>query len=134
MSEERIITAAWEVEADPGTFIAKNGQYTNLVLNSYKGVEGLKPGEFITVKKDAEYGEAYTTKKEGQYGPFNIHSCTVWVGDQKATFVTFSDQEAEEFAGYDAGATIQISKEEFSYVDKKGTKRLKERLLFRGVQ
>lgn len=133
MKEVRVITPAWETEVDANDFVHTNGKYTNLVLNTYQGKAGIAPGQFITVNKHPEYGEPRTFQKQGQYGPYNMHSATVIVGDKEASFVTFSDEEAAAFTAFDVGSTIQISKEEFSYVDAKGTKRIKERLVFRAA-
>lgn len=135
MTEKEVIKEPFQEEIKAETLVHKNGQYTNIYLNDYKGHKGLRPGQFITVKKHDQFNEPRTLQKDGQYGPYNLHMCTVVVGDQDATFVTFQDREAESFtevAGLED--TIQISKQKYTYVDARGTERVKEELVFRKVE
>ena len=132
---EKIIESAWQTEIDAATKLHQNGQYTNLMLNEYKGVAGIAPGEFLTVRKDDQYAEPFANTKTGQYGEYTMYNTSVMVGDKKASFIMFNDEEAASFtAAGGVGDTIQISKEEFSYVDKKKNKRIKERLVFRPLE
>lgn len=132
---KEIIKEAWQTEINPKTLVKKNGNYTNIHLNSYKGSPGMNAGEFITVKKDDEYNGPFSQERDGQYGKYFMHSCKVIVDGEKATFVTFNDNEAQAFedvAGLED--TIQISKEKYTYVDGRGTERVKEELKFRKVE
>ena len=132
---QEIIKEAFLEKVNAEDYVHTNGQYTNLVLNTYKGTEGIKAGQYIQVKKHNEHNGPYTIEKQGQYGPYNMHMIKVLVNGNEASFVTFSDQEAkafEEVAGLED--TIEISKKKYTYVDARGTERVKEELVFRKVE
>jgi len=144
MADEEVIKPAWDNEKPAYEHLNVNGQYTNLTLNDYKGNPGIKPGEFISVKKHPNFAEPRAHEKEGQYGPYTMYTANVIAEDEngeehEASFVTFQDDEAEAFtnvAGVDE--PIQISKEKITYVTGKGTdyerERVRERLVFRKAE
>lgn len=141
MAQETVMKPAFQTHVDATTKIKTSGQYTNLIVKDYPKREevGLAPGEFLTVTKDPQYAEPYTKEKSFGSGDrawtSNMHMFTVFVGDQKASFISFSDAEAKEFteAG-GVGETIQIGCEEFNYVNKKGQKMIDTRLRFRRAE
>ena len=137
---EEIIKEAFQTERNAEDFVQQNGQYTNLILNDYKGQTGIKAGEYIRVQKHPQYNAAYTnerqaTGKDGKSFTYNMHQAKVMVGDKEASFVTFNDDEArafEDVAGLDD--TIEISKKKYTYVDGRGKEQVKEELVFRKVE
>lgn len=132
---QEIIKEPFQEKVNAEDYVHQNGQYTNLILNDYQGKQGIKPGEYLQVKKHNEYNGAYTTEKQGQYGPYNMHMMKVKVNGQEASFVSFNDHEAQQFedvAGLDDA--IEISKKKYTYVDGRGTERVKEEIVFRKVE
>lgn len=132
---QEIIKEAFQEKVNAEDYVHQNGQYTNLVLNDYKGHTGIKAGEYIQVTKHNEHNGAYTVEKEGQYGPYNMHMMKVLVNGNEASFVSFHDNEAKAFEDV-AGLEdpIEISKKKYTYVDGRGTERVKEELVFRKVE
>ena len=135
MTEQEVIKEPWQTEVNAENHVHTNGQYTNLILNDYKGQVGIKGGDWIKVRKHNEFNGPYTQEKEGQYGKYNMHMMKVMVGDQEASFVSFSDQEAEAFENVAGlGDLIGISKKKYTYVDKRGIERVKEELVFKKLE
>lgn len=140
--EEKITQQAFETQIEASTKLKQSGQYLNLIVKDYpkRNEVGLQPGQFITVRKPEDYAEAYKKEKsftnaQGRSWTSNMYMCSVMVGDQKASFITFKDDEGEEFNGAGGvGEEIQIGLEEFMYQDKNGKKIIDTRLRFRPAQ
>ena len=135
------MTQAFQTKIDASTKLKVNGNYVNLILTNYpkRGEVGLQPGEYIQVKKDSKYAEPFTSEKtytaNNKTWTANLHRCTVIVDNKQTSFMTFKDEEANEFI--ESGGVddlIHIGCEEYNYTNKKGQKIIATRLRFRKAQ
>ena len=133
---QEIIKEAFQTEIDIETITKQNGEYNNTYLSEYNGVPGLKPGEYITVNKHPDNALCHKFREgTNQWGKeWVLKNAFVRVGDKEYSIGLFNEA-ADNFDNTGGvGEPIQISKKKYTYVDGRGTERVKEELVFRKVE
>lgn len=133
---QEIIKEAFQTEINVEAVSVQNGEYNNIYLTEYNSSPGMKPGEYITVNKDSD-NALCTPFREGEnkWGKkWSLKNAYVQVGDKKYSIGLFNDAADAFDATGGIGDKIQISKKKYTYVDTRGTERVKEELVFRKVE